>query len=99
MYFKPLHDNIVIQPDPKKDRTDAGILLPETAQSKPLEGTVMAVGPGRLLESGARSEPQVGPGQRVLYTKYGGHEAKRGGHDYLIISEQSVLAILDEAAP
>ena len=78
-----------------EDVTPGGIVLPETAKEKPQEGTVIAVGPGKVLDSGERGQPEVEVGNRVLYTKYGGHEIKHNAAELTILRESDILAVLD----
>ncbi len=76
--------------------TKSGIVLPDTAKEKPQEGSVLAVGPGRILDDGAREAMDVQVGQKVLYAKYAGTEFKVDGEEYLIISQKDILAIVEE---
>ena len=93
MKFKPLADNILIKPITEQ-KTPSGILIPDTAKEKPQEGEVIAVGPGKL-EDGKRISPEVKEGDRVLYKKWGGTEIKLEGEDYLIVSSDDILGILE----
>ncbi len=92
--LRPLGDRVIVKPKPKEDMTRSGIVLPDTAGEKPQEGSVLAVGPGRLLESGQRVATEVKEGDAVLFTKYGGTEVKLDGEDYLVIRESDLLAIV-----
>ena len=92
--LRPLGDRVVIEPTPREEMTKSGIVLPDTAKEKPQEGTVVAVGPGRLNDKGARVAPEVKTGDVVLYAKYAGTEVKIGGEDLLILKETDVLAIV-----
>jgi chaperonin GroES len=92
--LKPLGDRVIVSPKPKEEMTRSGIVLPDTATEKPQEGTVLAVGPGRLLDTGTRLEMDVREGDTVLFTKYGGTEVKLDGRDYLVIRESDLLAII-----
>jgi chaperonin GroES len=91
--LKPLGNNVVIQPTEGEEKTVAGIILPETAKEKPQKGVVLAVGPGRRLESGERQAMDVSVGDEVLYPKYGGTEIKIDEETVLIIAEDSILGI------
>ncbi len=91
--LKPLGDHVVVKPLSKEEKTEGGIILPDTAKEKPQEGEVIAVGPGRLLENGRRVEPEVKVGDKVIYAKYGGTEVKIEGEEYLIMRENDILAI------
>jgi|SRR5690349_14959016 chaperonin GroES len=93
--LKPLGDRVVIKPTPKEEVTKSGIVLPDTAKEKPQEGTIIAVGSGRLTEKGERIPVELKEGQKVLYAKYAGTEFKVEGDEYLILSEKDVLAIVE----
>lgn len=96
MNFKPLNDRVIVEPIEHEERTAAGIYVPETAKEKPQEGTVLAVGPGRLLDSGERAPMEVHEGDRVLFAKYAGTEFKANGDKrYLILGEKDILAIIE----
>jgi chaperonin GroES len=93
--LKPLGSNLVIEPIEEEEKTASGIILPETAKEKPQRGVVLAVGPGRRLDSGERQAMDIKVGDRVLYPKYGGTEIKVGDKQLLIISEDSILALFE----
>ena len=92
--IRPLGDRVVIRPASKEEVSAAGLLLPDTAKEKPQKGTIVAVGPGRILDDGSRQAPEVSEGQTVLYAKYAGTEVKIDNEEYLILSEKDVLAIV-----
>jgi chaperonin GroES len=92
--LKPLGDRVVVQPRKKEEMTSSGIVLPDTASEKPQEGSVLSVGPGRVLDNGKRVEMEVKTGDTVLFAKYAGTEVKLDGEDYLVIREADLLAIL-----
>jgi chaperonin GroES len=92
--IKPLGDRVVIRPANKEEVSAAGVILPDTAKEKPQKGTIVAVGPGKILDNGQRQIPEVAEGQTVLYAKYAGTEVKVEGEEYLILSEKDVLAIV-----
>ncbi|MCY3800301.1 MAG: co-chaperone GroES [Chloroflexi bacterium] len=92
--ISPLGDRLVVHPEQREEVTSSGLVLPDTAKEKPMEGRVVAVGPGRVLDSGERQEMEVKEGQVVLFAKYAGTEVKLGSEEYLIISEKDVLAIM-----
>ncbi len=94
--LKPLGDRVVIKPTPKEEVTRSGIVLPDTAKEKPQEGTVIAVGAGRVNDKGERQAMEVKEGDKVLYAKYAGTEFKQDGEEYLILSEKDILAIVTE---
>jgi chaperonin GroES len=92
--IRPLGDHILIERLKAEDKTAGGIVLPDTAKEKPAEGTVIAVGEGRLLESGERVAFQVKKGDRVIFSSYAGSTVKYQGHEYLIMREEDVLAVV-----
>jgi len=94
MNLKPLGDRVVIKPSDKEEKTKSGILLPDTAKEKPQEGTVEAVGTGRILDNGTKVPMELKVGDKVLYAKYAGNEFKVDEVEYLIVSEKDVLAVL-----
>lgn len=94
--FKPLADRVIVEPIEQEEMTAGGIYVPETAKEKPQEGTVLAVGPGRLLDNGKRAPMEVREGDRVLFAKYAGTEFKMNGDKrYLILGEKDILAIVE----
>ena len=94
MNLKPLGDRVVIKPSPKEEVTKSGLVIPDTAKEKPQEGTILAVGPGKLDEDGKRLPMDVKVGDKVLYAKYAGTEVKLEGEEYLIVKETDILAIV-----
>ena len=91
--IKPLEDRILVQPSDAEQVTASGIVIPDTAQEKPQEGKVLAVGPGRWDDDGEKRVPlDVKEGDTVLYSKYGGTEVKYSGKEYLLLSARDVLA-------
>lgn len=92
--IRPVGDRVVVKPAAKEEVTKSGIVLPDTAKEKPQEGTVIAVGSGRLLDNGDRSAIDVHEGDRVLFAKYGGTEFKLDGEEYLVLKESDILAIV-----
>ena len=88
----PLDDRIVVEPVEAEERTSGGIVLPDSAQEKPQRGHVVAVGPGRLLESGQRASLLVSLGDEVIYGKYSGNDMEADGHDVKILRESDILA-------
>ena len=93
--LRPLGDRVVIQPSAREEMTKSGIVIPDTAKEKPQEGTILAAGPGRVLDDGKREHMDVKPGDKVLYTKYAGTEFKLDGEDLLIIGARDVLAVVE----
>ena len=92
--IKPLEDRIVVQTLEAEQTTAAGLVIPDTAKEKPQEGKVLAVGPGRVDDSGKRIPVDVAEGDVVIYSKYGGTEIKYQGEEYLILSARDVLAVV-----
>lgn len=92
MKLKPLDDRVVVQPLTAEEKTAGGIVLPDAAKEKPQRGKVVAVGPGRLLDSGERSKIAVVIGDEVLFAKYGGMEIEIEGEEVKILRESDILA-------
>ena len=92
--LKPLEDRVVVEPKEAQDKTASGIILPDTAQEKPQEATIVAIGPGKASDSGTIVKMTVKVGDNVLYGKYSGTEVTVDGKDYLIMRESDILAIL-----
>ena len=90
--LRPLDDRVVVQPNEAESTTAGGIVLPDSAQEKPQRGTVVAVGPGRLLDSGSRGELSVAVGDTVIYGRYGGSDIEVGGQEMKILRESDILA-------
>jgi len=93
--IKPLFDNILIKPLEEEEKTPSGILLPETAKEKPQMGLVMAVGTGTMTEDGKPVKIVVKVGDRVMYKKWGGNEIKVEGHEWLLVEQKDILAIVE----
>ena len=94
--FRPTEDRILIEPGEADETTAGGIILPDAAREKPLTGKVIAVGPGKLLDSGKRGEMSVSIGDEVFYGKYAGTEIDVGTDTYVVIRENDLLAIVDK---
>ncbi len=92
--IRPVGDRVVVKPAPREEVTKSGIVIPDTAKEKPQEGTVIAVGSGRLLDNGERVPLDLREGDRVLFAKYGGTEFKLDGEEYLVLKENDVLAVI-----
>ncbi|WP_353650598.1 co-chaperone GroES [Nakamurella sp. A5-74] len=90
--IQPLEDKILVQANEAETTTASGLVIPDTAKEKPQEGTVLAVGPGRVDDNGNRVPLDVAEGDVVIYSKYGGTEVKYAGTEYLILSARDVLA-------
>jgi chaperonin GroES len=94
--IKPLHANVVLKPRSKEEVTKSGIVLPDTIdKERPEQGTVVAIGPGKLLENGQRAPMSVKEGDMVMFKKYSPDEIKIDGEELLVISENDILAILN----
>ena len=91
---RPLGDRVLVKPKGREEMTKSGIVLPDTAKEKPQEGSVVAVGTGRLLESGERVPMELKVGDSVLYSKYAGTEVKLDNEDHLILRETDILTIM-----
>ena len=90
--IRPLDDRVVVEPMEAEERTAGGIVLPETAKERPQRGKVVAVGPGRLLDSGERATMSVAVGDEVIYGKYGGTDIEVNGEEVKILRESDILA-------
>ena len=90
--IRPLDDRVVVEPMEAEEKTAGGIVLPDSAQEKPQRGTVIAVGPGKLLDSGERGDLSVAVGDEVIFGKYGGTEIEVEGNDVKILRESDILA-------
>jgi chaperonin GroES len=94
--LRPLGDRVVVRPTPREEMTKTGIVLPDTAKEKPQEGTVVAAGPGRILDDGKREQMDVKEGNKVLYAKYAGTEFRVDEEELLIVSQKDILAIVED---
>ena len=94
MKIKPLSDRVVVEPAAAEEKSSGGIILPDTAQEKPQQGTVVATGPGKVSDSGILVEMSVKDGDKILYGKYSGTEVNVAGTDYIIMRESDILAIM-----
>jgi len=93
--IRPLNDKIVVKRVDAEETTAGGIVLPDAAKEKPKEGVVVSLGTGRLLENGERASFQLEKNDRVIFSSYAGSEVKIAGEEYLILSEDDVLAVVD----
>jgi chaperonin GroES len=98
MKFRPLHDRVVVQRVDAEEKTAGGIIIPDTAQEKPQQGEVIAVGPGGRDEAGKLIPIDVKVGDRVLFGKWSGTEVKIDGEDYLIMKESDIMGVITETA-
>ena len=92
--LRPLGDRVVVEPTPHDEMTKSGILIPDTVKEKPQKGTILAVGPGRILDDGKREQIDVKKGDKILYAKYVGTEFKIDAVDLLIVSQKDILAVV-----
>jgi len=95
MKVKPLHDRVIVKRTEGEEKTKGGIIIPDTAKEKPVEGKVVAVGSGKILENGKTLPMQVKEGDKVLFGKYAGNEIKIDGEEHVIMREDDIIAILD----
>lgn len=94
MKVRPLHDRVLLKRLEEKEVIKGGIIIPDTAKEKPMEGEVISVGPGKMLEDGKRSAMDVKAGDRVLFGKYAGTEIKIDDEEFVIMREEEILAVL-----
>jgi chaperonin GroES len=95
MKIRPLHDRVIVKRIEKDDKTKGGLFIPDTAKEKPVEGTVLAVGNGKILEDGTLRKLEVKKGDRILFGKYSGTEVKLDGDEHLIMREDDILGIVE----
>ena len=98
MKFRPLHDRVLVKRVEEEQKTKGGIIIPDTAKEKPMQGEVLAVGPGARDEKGELVAPDVKPGDRVLFGKWSGTEVKMEGDELLIMKESDIMGIIEEGA-
>jgi chaperonin GroES len=96
MKVRPLQDRLVVKRLAEEEKTKGGIIIPDAAKEKPQEALVIAVGPGRVTDSGQRVAPEVKAGDKVMFGKYSGTEIKIDGEEHLILREDDVLAIIED---
>ena len=95
MQIRPLHDRIIVKRLQEVEKTAGGLYIPDTAKEKPVEGKVIAVGSGKILEDGSVRKPDVKAGDKILFAKYSGSEVKIDGEEHLILREDDILAIVE----
>jgi chaperonin GroES len=95
MKIRPLHDRLIVKRLEEEEKTKGGIIIPDTAKEKPIEGKVMAAGEGRIKKDGKKIPMEVKKGDRILFAKYGGTEVKIDGEEHLMMREDDVLAIIE----
>jgi chaperonin GroES len=96
MQLKPLNDRVVVKRTEEEERTAGGIIIPDSAKEKPIQGEVLAVGNGKLLEDGTKRPLDLNVGDRVLFGKYSGTEVKVEGEELLIMREDDILAVIEK---
>jgi chaperonin GroES len=94
MNIRPLNDRILVKRLEQEEKTAGGIIIPDSAQEKPAEGEIVAVGPGKMNDAGQRAAMDVKAGDRVLFSKYGGTDVKFDGQDFLIMREDDILGVI-----
>jgi chaperonin GroES len=95
MKVRPLHDRIIVKRLEEEEKTKGGIIIPDTAKEKPIEGKVIAVGDGKIKEDGKKIPLEIKKGDRVLFVKYAGTEIKIDGEEHLMMKEDDILAIIE----
>jgi chaperonin GroES len=96
MKIRPLHDRLIVKRLEEEDKTKGGIIIPDTAKEKPIEGKVIAVGEGRIRKDGKKIPMEIKKGDRILFAKYGGTEVKIDGEEHLMMREEDVLAVIEK---
>ena len=96
MKIRPLNDRLLVKRLQEEEMTAGGIIIPDSAKEKPAEGEIVAVGPGKVADSGERVALQVKEGDMVLFSKYGGTDVKLDGEDFLIMREEDILGIVEK---
>ena len=96
MKITPLQDRIIVKRMEEEEKTKGGIIIPDSAKEKPMEGEVIAVGSGKVLDNGQKAVPEVKAGDRVLFSKYAGTEVKIEGEEHLIMREDDILGIIEK---
>jgi len=96
MKIRPLHDRVIVKRVEEEEKTKGGIIIPDTAKEKPMEGKVIAIGKGKLLEDGKIHALDVKVGDRILFGKYSGTEVKIDGEEHLIMREEDILGVIEK---
>jgi chaperonin GroES len=96
MKIRPLQDRVIVKRVKEEEKTKGGIIIPDTAKEKPIEGEVIAVGAGKTLDDGTVRKPEVKPGDRILFGKYSGTEVKIEGEEHLILREDDILGVIEK---
>ena len=95
MKLKPLHDRVLVKRLEEEEKTKGGIIIPDTAKEKPVQGEVIAAGPGKMSDNGTRMEMAVKVGDKVMFNKYAGTEVKVEGEEHLVMREDDIVAIIE----
>lgn len=95
MKLRPLSDHVIAKPVEEEEVKKGGVIIPETAKEKPSKAEVIAVGPGKALDDGKKKPIDLKEGDKIVYTKYGGHDIKIDEEEYMILSEEDVLAVVE----
>ncbi len=95
MKIRPLQDRVIVKREEEESKTKGGIIIPETAKEKPIEGEILAVGNGKILEDGKIRALDVKKGDKILFSKYAGTEIKVDGEDLLMMREEDILAVVE----
>ncbi len=95
MKVRPLHDRLIVKRLEEEEKTKGGIIIPDTAKEKPIEGKVIAAGEGKINKDGKKMPMEVKKGDRILFAKYAGTEVKMDGEEYLMMKEDDVLAVIE----
>ena len=96
MKIRPLQDRIIVKRIEEEEKTKGGIIIPDSAKEKPMEGEVISVGSGKVLDNGTKQAPEVKAGDRVLFGKYSGTEVKIDGIEHLIMREDDILGVIEK---
>ncbi len=96
MKIRPLHDRVIVRRLEEEQKSPGGIVIPDTAKEKPIQGEVIAVGKGKILENGEVRPLDVKPGDKVLYGKYAGTEVKVGSEELLVMREEDIMGVIEE---
>lgn len=95
MKIRPLHDRVVIKRVEEEETTESGLYIPDTAKEKPIQGDVMAVGDGKILDNGEKRPMAVKEGDRVIFAKYAGTEVEVGGQEVLVMREDDIMGVIE----
>ena len=95
MKIRPLHDRVVVKRVEEEEKTEGGLYIPDTAKEKPIQGEVVAVGEGKVLDNGEKRPMAVKQGDRVIFAKYAGTEVSAGGEDVLVMREDDIMGVVE----